>query len=138
MPMLSVQQDLEKARNRLARLDVHSAEITEMEQKLEDLRAQYWYQRDALSEESRPLPPREPKPRQAEILQAATLPDAPIGPPRAQAAAGILACAFLAGTLLALIRERLDDTVKTEEDLMRKCDLPVLATVTAREFNRCI
>jgi succinoglycan biosynthesis transport protein ExoP len=66
-----------------------------------------------------------------EVVQAADLPTAPISPSLPLNTAVGLAVGALIGVLLALLRNRRDDRIRTAEDLEGELEVPVLATVPA-------
>ncbi len=77
-----------------------------------------------------------PSPVRVSALQQAVIPYAPVWPSvPLNLLVGVLA-GLLLGVGVALLRERLDVTVKSDEDLARVTDLPVLGTVPFDEDGR--
>jgi len=72
------------------------------------------------------------------VLQAANVPDVPVGPRRTRNMAIVIFFGLAAGFGLAIVREFLDDRLKSRDDIERKLGLPVLAVVTAEDFRKCI
>ncbi|USI91349.1 polysaccharide biosynthesis tyrosine autokinase [Rhodococcus pyridinivorans] len=69
------------------------------------------------------------------VVDPAALPTEPIGPnTKRNLALGIIAGLGL-GFLLALLRDKLDPTVRTSDQLGRSVDLPVLGTISSRSTD---
>jgi capsular polysaccharide biosynthesis protein len=49
----------------------------------------------------------------------------------------VLFLAAAAGVGLAVVREFLDDTLKTRDEVEKKLGIPVLAVIPAEEFRKC-
>ncbi|NQU42774.1 hypothetical protein HQ520_05780 [bacterium] len=69
------------------------------------------------------------------VIQSATLPTEPVKPRRALIMALGLFGGIFGGLVLAFLLEYLDHTIKTNEDLTRRLGVPVLATVSAKQFK---
>ena len=65
----------------------------------------------------------------ARVIDAAQVPSQPIGPPRLRIVAGSVFLALLFGVGLVALKERLDRSVKSAEDLERHARLAALGTV---------
>jgi uncharacterized protein involved in exopolysaccharide biosynthesis len=72
------------------------------------------------------------------IVQPPTLPFEPIKPKkRLNLAFGIFLGIF-GGIGLAFVQEFFDDTLKTNEDIEKRLELPVLATISKKDLDSCI
>jgi len=72
------------------------------------------------------------------LLQPAVLRTAPVGPNRKRNYAIVLFLAVLGSLGLALALEYLNQSLKTPEDVEKHLGLPVLATLSYKEFKSCI
>jgi len=71
------------------------------------------------------------------IIQPAILPFKPIGPQRTRNVALALFMGFFGSLGLAFLSDYLSHTFKTNEDVEKHLGLPVLATVSDKEFESC-
>jgi capsular polysaccharide biosynthesis protein len=72
------------------------------------------------------------------VFQPAVLRTAPVGPNRKRNYAVVLFLAVLGSLGLALALEYLNQSLKTPEDVEKHLGLPVLATLSYKEFKSCI
>jgi uncharacterized protein involved in exopolysaccharide biosynthesis len=72
------------------------------------------------------------------VFQQAVLRTAPVGPNRKRNYAVVLFLAVLGSLGLALALEYLNQSLKTPEDVEKHLGLPVLATLSYKEFKSCI
>ena len=71
------------------------------------------------------------------IVQYATMPLEPVRPRKVRSMVLGALVGILGGIALAFLSDYLDDTFKTGSDVARRLDLPVLATISDREFKGC-
>jgi LPS O-antigen subunit length determinant protein (WzzB/FepE family) len=71
------------------------------------------------------------------VVQPATYPAAPIKPNKRLNLALGLVVGLGAGLGLALLREFMDETLKSERDVEGRLRVPVLASIPAKEFEQC-
>jgi len=71
------------------------------------------------------------------VVQPATHPMAPIKPNKALNLLLGLLIGLGGGVALALLREFIDDTLKNERDVEARLRIPVLASISNKEFERC-
>lgn len=109
-----------------------------IEQELTLLRADYERTNAAYNDVALNARLDEEKISNVSVLNPASLPDEPIGPRRMRNLALVVFVAVAAGIGVAILREFLDDTLKTRDDVERKLGIPVLAVVPAEEFRKCI
>jgi capsular exopolysaccharide synthesis family protein len=64
-----------------------------------------------------------------QIIAAATVPGSPVSPDHIRTGAFALVVGLALGIGLAFLRERLDDSIRTRQDLERRLGAPVLATI---------
>lgn len=71
------------------------------------------------------------------VIQEATFPYEPVKSDRRRNAALVLFAAFFGSLGLAALAEYMDHTFKTKEDVEKHLGLPVLATVSRKDFKSC-
>src|SRR5439155_5965358 len=64
-----------------------------------------------------------------QIIAAATVPGSPVSPDHIRTGAFAFVVGLALGIGLAFLRERLDDSIRTRQDLERRLGAPVLATI---------
>jgi capsular exopolysaccharide synthesis family protein len=78
-------------------------------------------------------------PASVKIMEQASIPMGPVGPPKAPLLALAGAMSFFLGVILAFLFEYLDQTVKSPTDVERYLKVPYLASVPKRSFwNRSL
>jgi uncharacterized protein involved in exopolysaccharide biosynthesis len=72
------------------------------------------------------------------ILQDATLHTGPVKPNKPRNMLLAIAIGLVGGIGLAFVLDFLDDSLKSNEDVVRKLGLPVLGTLSEKEYQTCI
>ncbi len=134
---MQLQQQLDESISQLAALGDDSQALA-IENELRKLREDHESAEDAYRDVARSARLDEEKISNVSVLQGANLPDLPVGPRRMRNLAMVLFVAAAAGIGLAVVREFLDDTLKTRDEVEKKLGIPVLAVVPAEEFRKCI
>lgn len=69
------------------------------------------------------------------VIESAELPEKPISPQKALNVAIAFIIGFMVGASLALLKEYVDDTVKTKEQTEKVMELPVIGMIPCEENN---
>ncbi|MBE7558916.1 hypothetical protein HS125_08195 [bacterium] len=132
------EDELLKAEAELARLTALEPQLAQLQREVEVAKASFnnevaSYQRAQSSADL----DRE-KVSNVSVVTAATLPVEPIKPrKKLNLVLGVMLGLF-GGVAFAFVMEYLDQSIKTTEDVEKHLGLPVLATVTEKEFKKCI
>jgi uncharacterized protein involved in exopolysaccharide biosynthesis len=121
----------------LDKLDAHGKEITAREHELADLQATLAGLKRGYDQAKIDSELDRDKVSNVNVLQAPTLSMQPVAPRRKRMILFGVFVAGMAAVSLAFVREYLDDTVKSANDLSRKVGMDLLVSVSESEYRRC-
>ena len=130
--------DLTKAEDELAALGRNEAEFGRLMRERELAENEYRAQQDKVKASERQDEMERANIGSVSIVQPATLNLRPIRPRKSLNLLLSMIFGTCAGVALAFALEYVNQSIKTTEDVERQLGLPVLATVSAKEFKKCI
>ncbi len=134
---IALQAEYDKTMTQLEHIGDDTKQL-ELDQELVKLRADWQRANDAYNDVALNARLDEEKVSNVSVLNPPSLPDLPVGPKRMRDLALVLFVAIAASVGMAALREFMDDTLKTRDEVEKKLGIPVLAVVPAEEFRKCI
>ena len=132
-----MEKELAAQQERLTVLVSREAELAMLERDVQVAEGEYTQYRDNLQRAKVSAALDTDNVSNVSVVQAATWPQAPIGPNRPLSLVLGLVIAAVGSILLAFVVEYFSDTIHSKDDVETHLGVPVLAAVSEKEYARC-
>jgi len=133
----ALEKELAAQQERLTVLVSREAELAMLERDVQVAEGEYTQYRDNLQRAKVSAALDTDNVSNVSVVQAATWPQAPIGPNRPLSLVLGLVIAAVGSILLAFVVEYFSDTIHSKDDVETHLGVPVLAAVSEKEYARC-
>lgn len=130
--------ELAQRRKELSRIISHETQVNSLNREINILKEDYLKYTDNLQRAKISAALDMDNVSNVSIVQPPTLPFEPIKPKKKLNVAFGIFLGIFGGIGLVFVREFFDDTLKTNDDIEQRLNLPVLATISKKDLDSCI